>query len=208
MITTYDNYIHPTAIIENVEMGYGNYIGPYCVLKNCTIGNNNCFEAFCSVGTPPEHKTPAGTYRVEIGNNNVFKEFITINTGAVRNTVIANNVWMLTKSHVGHDAVIHDNVTLSCYACVGGHAQVFEYVNMGLHAVVHQYVTVPPGAMLGMGIVVPKKNNLEPFCTYAGSPAAFLSENNHLKQKLDAATIKKLISDYEQAKNCLLPHHA
>lgn len=199
------NYIHPTSIIETVEIGYGNYIGPYCVLKNCTIGNNNRFEAFCSVGTPPEHKTATENKQVIIGNDNVFKEFITINCGTERETTIGNGVWMLTKSHAGHDAIIHDDVTISCYACVGGHSEIWNYTNLGLHSVVHQNVTVPPGVMLGMGGVVSKGNVLRPFYKFVGVPVKPLLENAVLKEKLGTEKVKQLIEKYE---NSLLNAHA
>lgn len=200
-----NNYIHRTAIIENVEMGYGNHIGPYCVIKNCHMGDGNTFEAFCSIGTPPEHKTATDCLPVIIGSDNVFKEFITINCGTERETIIGNGVWMLTKSHVGHDAIIHDNVTISCYGCVGGHSEIWDYANLGLHSVVHQNVIVPPGVMLGMGGVVSKGNILQPFYKFVGVPVKPLIENAMLKEKLGFEIVKQLIEKYESS---LLNAHA
>ena len=47
-----ENFIHPTAILTNVEFhGDGNYIGPYCVIENTIIGSNNRIEAHCCIGS-------------------------------------------------------------------------------------------------------------------------------------------------------------
>jgi UDP-N-acetylglucosamine acyltransferase len=204
MITSTDNFIHPTAVIgQNVQMGTGNYIGPYCVIENVQIGNNNRFEAFCSIGSVAEHREfmilpQEIKYPVIIGNNNIFREFVTINSGTQRNTTIGDSIIMLAKSHVGHDAIIHNNVTLSCFSCVGGHAEVRQYTNMGLHSVVHQFVIVPHGIMLGMGAIVTKKAKLKSFCTYVGNPAQYLTINTHLLQKLGVEEVDKINKIYEQ----------
>ena len=52
-----NNIIHPNAIIgDDVELGENNFIGPFCYFTGyLTVGDNNRFEAYCSVGTRPEH---------------------------------------------------------------------------------------------------------------------------------------------------------
>jgi len=156
------NYIHPTALIgPNVVMGDNNYIGPYCI-----------------IGFPAEHK---GFWpnegKVIIGSNCVITGHCTIDAGTERATVLENGVWMLKHSHVGHDAFISNNVTISCGAKVGGHTLIGASTNIGLNAVIHQSIIVPSRCMIGMGAVVTKKTQMIPQQKYAGNPAKRLGVN-------------------------------
>lgn len=178
---TKENVIHPTSIVEpGVIMGIGNYVGPFCYIKTGTvIGNSNRFEAYCSIGTCPEHRDyfTESVHPVEIGDNNVFREFVTINAGTVRNTIVKNNVTMLRGSHVGHDSEVWDKVILSCNVLVGGHSTVLEGANMGLGSICHQYSTIGPYSMVGMGGVVVKNSFILPGKIYAGIPVKLIKDN-------------------------------
>lgn len=185
------NYIHPTAVIgPNVEMGDGNYIGPFCI-----------------IGYPAEHKSfwptaeqdkrhfsglisylnmqEKGSYpfaaddigSVKIGNGNVITGHVTIDAGTEGVTEIGNNNWFLKHSHLGHDAKIVDNNTISCGVKIGGHCLVGSNTNLGLNAVIHQRKLIPDGVMIGMGAVVTKKTELQNGMKYAGNPARLLGEN-------------------------------
>jgi len=156
-------FIHPTAVIgENVEIGDGTYIGPFCI-----------------IGYPAEHKTywdkPVG--KVIIGKNCVITGHVTIDAGTNHPTIIGDNVWMLKHSHVGHDAIVENDCTISCGAKVGGHAVIHKKSNLGLNACVHQWVIVPEGCMIGMNAAVTKKLEMEPFRKYAGVPAKDIGSN-------------------------------
>lgn len=158
------NYIHPTAVIgPYVELGDNNYIGPFCI-----------------IGFPAEHKEfwKKEPGRVLIGDNNVFTGHCTVDAGTELPTVIRENVWMLKHSHVGHDAMIKDNVVISCGAKVGGHCEVGEGTNIGLNATIHQRVIVPEGCMIGAGAFVGKKTVLNKFHKYVGVPAKDIGGNN------------------------------
>jgi UDP-N-acetylglucosamine acyltransferase len=176
------NLIHRTATIShNVILGKNNYIGANCYLVDCVVGDDNRFEAFCSIGTPPEYKshfTEGDWNIVRIGDNNVFREFVTINAGTKHNTTISNNCWFLKGSHVGHDSLIMDKCTLSCNALVGGHSILMEGVNMGLGSICHQFSILGCYSMLGMGTIVLKKSQIEPFKIFIGNPAKYLKSNS------------------------------
>lgn len=167
------NYIHPTALIgPKVELGNDNYIGPFCI-----------------IGYPAEHKDfwpeangliTKTVGKVIIGNNNHFTGHVTIDAGTEGNaqvTIIKDGCWFLKHSHVGHDAVICDNVTVACGAKVGGHAIIEKGCNLGLNAVIHQRQQIKEGCMIGMGAVVTSKLITEPYHTYAGNPAKLIGEN-------------------------------
>ena len=182
------NDIHPSAVIEDcVKIGDNNYIGPYCYFTGgTTIGDNNRFEAYCSIGTRPEHTAHwHKDGELVIGDNNIFRDFITINAGTERLTIVGSNVIMLRGSHVAHDCVIEECVTLSCDATILGHVHVMRGSNCGTGCKIHQYQVVGSWSMIGMGCIVPKNRKLEPGQTWVGNPARRLKTNMYALDKLN-----------------------
>lgn len=196
---TYDksNFIHPTAIIgDDVEMGRNNYIGPYCVIySNCDIGDNNRFESHCVINSLPEHKDNfiVGTsFGTRIGNNNTIREFTTINAGTKQNTIIGDNNIMLRGSHVGHDVVLENNITLSCNSILGGHSYLMEGCNMALGSVCHQFSVIGAYSMVGMNSTVIKKSLISPGGIYVGSPVEYIGQNKIGLSRNDISNTKLL----------------
>ena len=199
------NTIHPTAIIDDcVVMGDNNYIGPYCYFTGgAKIGSNNRFEAFCSIGTRPEHeKFWHKDGELIIGDNNIFRDYITINAGTKRLTSVGNDSIMLRGSHIAHDCIVEDGVTLSVLAVILGHVHVMKGSNCGSGCLIHQHQVVGSYSMIGMGCVVPKKIRLEPGQTWVGNPARRLKTNMYALEKYnideyclleETARYKKLI---------------
>ena len=180
------NRVHPTAILGPfVEMGDDNTIGPYCTIMNGTrIGNGNYFEAHCSVGSPAEKHgfmrtdDPVRvTQRVVIGDRNIIREFTTINAGTKGNTRMGNDCVMLRGSHLSHDSILEDKVTVSCNVLIGGESHIMQGANLGLGCILHQYSVVGSWAMVGMGAVCTKSLVIFPCETYAGNPARWLKRN-------------------------------
>ena len=196
------NNIHPTAYIApDVKIGSGNYIGPYVVIDyGVTIGNGNYFASHCVIGSPAEHKdyflAPGKTI---IGNNNRIHEFVTVNRGTEKPTEIKNDIILLRGSHVGHDSVIHDKVTISCNVMIGGHSTILEGANLGLGAVLHQYSVIGHYCMVGMGSVVIKSSKALPGITIAGNPAKWIKKNKIGLKRANITTseLEKYIEDYE-----------
>jgi UDP-N-acetylglucosamine acyltransferase len=167
------NYIHPTAVIgPHVQIGDGNYIGPFCI-----------------IGYPAEHKgywlgpkmdTFGGKQqagKVIIGDNNVFTGHVTIDAGTERETRIGDNNWFLKHSHMGHDAIVGFDNTISCGAKIGGHCILKNNINIGLNACIHQRIEIPNGCMIGMNAAVTKRLEMSPYRKYAGVPAKDIGSN-------------------------------
>lgn len=176
------NEIHPTAIVSpGAVLGRYNYVGPYCVIgSNVVIGDSNRFESHVSIGSPPQHadfwsKDFAG---VRIGNSCIVREFVTINAGTIKHTTIGDGSVLLIGSHVSHDSVLDELVTLSNNVLLGGHSRIFKGANLGLGSILHQYSVIGHFSMLGMGTIVTKSSRIEPFGVYVGSPARFLKQND------------------------------
>lgn len=179
------NFIHPTAIIDtSVRMGTRNIIGPYTVIgPDVTIGDSNRIEGHASIGSPAEHKdffTGRGSYGVRIGSSNTIREFTTINSGTVRTTTMQNDCIMLRGSHLSHDSIMEDRVTLSCNVLVGGHSYIMEGANCGLGSIIHQYQTIGAYAMLGMGAIVPRSFVVKPGRVYYGNPVKETCRRNDI----------------------------
>jgi len=154
--------VHSTAVIgKNVTIEEDVYIGPYCV-----------------IGMPAEWKGKEHEDKgVLIKKGTRITGLVTIDSGVERVTTIGENCYLMKHSHVGHDAQLGDNVTLSCGAKIGGHSIIESNTNIGLNAVVHQKVTVPEGCMIGASGFVGKKSTLKPFHKYAGVPVKELGTN-------------------------------
>lgn len=156
------NLIHQTAVIgPNVIIEDNVYIGPYCV-----------------IGMPAEWKGKEDVNKgVLIKKGTRITGLVTIDSGVEKITTIGENCYLMKHSHVGHDAQLKDNVTLSCGAKIGGHSIIEDNTNIGLNAVIHQKVIVPEGCMIGASAFVGKKSILKPFHKYAGVPVKELGTN-------------------------------
>ena len=155
--------IHPTSVIDpNVIIEDDVYIGPLCI-----------------IGFPPEWKGKEDLENkgVLIKKGTRITGLVTIDSGADRQTVIGENCYLMKHSHVGHDAILGNNVTLSCGAKIGGHSIIGDRTNIGLNAVIHQKLTIPEGCMIGASAFVGKKSVLQPNYKYAGVPVKEIGSN-------------------------------
>lgn len=157
------NDIHETAVI---------YPG-------VTIGHNVTIGAFCIIGAPAESKKHDGNgFGVVIGNNVTIHGHATIDAGTQRPTIIDDGAYIMKTVHIGHDAIIHKNVTISPHVVVGGFVEIHEETNIGMNATIHQRVTIPSKCMVGMSAVITKKTTLEPNTVLVGNPARITRSNN------------------------------
>lgn len=194
------NKIHSTAVIgEKVKMGKGNVIGENVVIdgnifigddnkigpgtiiqNNVKIGDSNEFVAYVSVGSLGEMGTKGDLFVedgfVEIGSKNKVREFVTINS-PVRNkkTVISDNCYLMSKSHVPHDAELGDNVTMATSSIIGGGTVVQNYAYIGLGSITHQWRAIGESSMIGMQAANTK--DIPPFVTVVGAPSKILKVN-------------------------------
>lgn len=153
------NKIHWTAVVSDlVNIGENNTIHAGAVIfHDVFIGNNNTIGCYSVIGGDGETKREKEfTKSIIIGDNNLINHHVTIDRGNVLDTEIGNNCYIMTKSHIGHDCVIYDNVTISSGANVGGFCTIEEHVNIGLNAEIHQRKTIGRGAMIGMGASITK----------------------------------------------------
>lgn len=149
-----DVKIHPTAIVEDgVTLDHGVEIGPYSIIKkNVKIGANTIvrervsIEGWTTIGESCEifagavvgsmtqdKKFKGGKSYLRIGNNNNIREYVTINPGTEEETetVIGDNNLLMAYSHVAHDCILHNNITLANVATLAGHVVVEDRAIIG-----------------------------------------------------------------------------
>lgn len=173
--------IHPTAIIhESAIIGDDNEIGPFCVIgPNVVIGHGNKLIAHVCIGAKAQHRSRGSVGGVVIGSGNVFHEMVTVHAATDTNpTRVGNDGYFMATSHMSHDCVIEDGVTLCNAVSLGGHVRVMRGATIGLNSSVHQFQVIGAYSMLGMGTIVPKSVRIEPGQCYAGNPARWLRAND------------------------------
>jgi UDP-N-acetylglucosamine acyltransferase len=91
------------------------------------------------------------TGRLRIGANNIFREYVTIHTSTEpdKATVIGNNNFFMTCSHIAHDCHVHNNVVICNGTLVAGHVEIMDYAFISGNVVVHQFVRIGRIAMIG-----------------------------------------------------------
>jgi UDP-N-acetylglucosamine acyltransferase len=162
-----DVVIGPGCVLEGpVRVGAGTrLIGAVWLAGTVTIGRDNVLYPQTCIGFEPQDRKDRGaTAGVAIGDRNVLREGVTIHrsTDATRPTRIGHDNYLMTHSHLAHDVALHDRVILASGAMVGGHAEVFDGVNLGGGSAVHQHARLGRLAFVGgLGAV---SRDLPPFC--------------------------------------------
>ncbi|MEW6678707.1 MAG: acyl-ACP--UDP-N-acetylglucosamine O-acyltransferase [Pseudomonadota bacterium] len=186
--------IHPTALVDpaarlgedveigaftvvgpDVEIGAGTRVGHHAVITGHTrIGQGNRIFHFVSLGEEPQDKKYAGEpTRLEIGDFNVIREFCTFNTGTVQDagvTRMGNHNWIMAYVHIAHDCVVANNTIFANNASLAGHTHVDDYAILGGFTGVHQFCRIGAHVITGIASVI--RQDVPPYVTVAGSPAA------------------------------------
>jgi len=160
-----------TIIGPDVEIGDDTWIGPHVVIQGpTTIGKNNKIFQFSSVGDEPQDITYDGEpTRLEIGDNNIIREFVLISRGTAKGgglTKIGNHNLFLAYSHVGHDCILGDHISMVSYSALSGHVTVDDYATIGGYSAVHQFCRVGAYAFITRATYVSK--DVAPYVIISG----------------------------------------
>ncbi len=164
--------VHATAIIEaDVELAAGVEVGPYaiigagvrigartkigphaCLRGPLLMGEENVVSFACSLGHDPQVKGKAGPFGgLRIGARNVFREYAQVHRSMSpgAETVLGDDNYMMTNSHVAHDCVVGSHVIFCTNVALAGHVLVQDRVNLGGGSMVGQFRRVGELAMVG-----------------------------------------------------------
>ena len=145
--------IHPQAIVEEgaelgehvvveafVYIGAQARVGDGCQLRHhatvegdVELGKDNQVHPYALVGgMTHDLKYKGGQPKLQVGDCNVFREYVTahVATNPEDATVIGSDNIFLAYSHVAHDCIVGDHVT------VGGGAGVHQFCRLGRHCMV------------------------------------------------------------------------
>jgi UDP-N-acetylglucosamine acyltransferase len=159
--------IHPSAVVEEgAQLGEGVRIGPFChVGPQVVLGDRVDLMAHVSVtgvtsigeGTvvhpyAQDLKHAGGESRLSVGSNCIIREGVTMNAGTDygrQETRVGDNCFFLAYSHVAHDCIVGNNVTMTNGAVLGGHCEVGDHVILGGMSAVHQFTRIGRRAFVG-----------------------------------------------------------
>jgi UDP-N-acetylglucosamine acyltransferase len=168
--------VGPYTIIDgDVEIGEGTTIGAHNVITgHTTLGRDNRIFHFCSIGEANQDKKYKGEpTRLVVGDRNTIREYCTLNRGTVQEqgvTRVGNDNWIMAYCHVAHDCVVGDSTVFANHATLAGHVEIGDHAILGGFVGVHQFVKVGAHVMLGIASVITQ--DVPPFITVAGNPAA------------------------------------
>ena len=134
------------------------------ILGDTTLGEDNVIYPGACLGGPAQernHKIIEGA-RLIVGSHNVIRENVTMHSGTPKGqtsvdgeepqklvTYVGSYCLFMANSHVAHDCVVENFVTMANNAAIGGHVRVGNSVVIGGNAAVHQFVRIGDGAMIG-----------------------------------------------------------
>jgi UDP-N-acetylglucosamine acyltransferase len=130
-----------SIIEDNVVIGDGCTIANNVVIKaNTRLGCNNTIHTGVVLGGAPQDYSQANVVsQLIIGDNNTLREYVTINRGSSKQdklTKIGSNNFFMANSHVGHDCIVGDHVTLVNSAVLAGHVTVDSFTIIGAYCMI------------------------------------------------------------------------
>ncbi|MGA8099199.1 MAG: acyl-ACP--UDP-N-acetylglucosamine O-acyltransferase [Candidatus Cybelea sp.] len=164
--------LHPTAIVHPAaEIGKNVEVGPFCVVgEHVSIGASTVLQAhvivngwteigedcllypYCTVGAASQDRKYAGERAyTRIGNRTILREYVSIQraTGHDEMTSVGDDCLLLAYTHIAHNCILGNGVTMSNLAQLAGHVNVGDYVTIGGQTGVHQFTRIGRHAMIG-----------------------------------------------------------
>jgi UDP-N-acetylglucosamine acyltransferase len=157
--------VHPSAIVDPLaRIDATAIIGPHVVIEgpvtigpdcriesaatlvgHTTIGGGTHIHPHAVIGEVPQDKKFHGeTSFCEIGAGCEIREGVTVHRATVPGAVtrVGDRCRLMTNSHVAHDCIVEEEVSLGSSALLGGHAWVGRGAFISGHAGIHQFVRV------------------------------------------------------------------
>ena len=168
--------IGPYAIIgEKVRIARNTKIGAHTVIEgNTEIGENNNIYHFVTLGAPPQDIGYRGEdTRIVIGSNNIIREYTSIHRATTKQdwvTIIGNDNYIMSYSHIAHDCVLGNNIIMVNAATLGGHTSVGDHVTLSSFIASHQFVRIGAYAFISGLTGLPR--DIPPYMMASGPRAS------------------------------------
>lgn len=165
------------SIEGNIEIGEGTHIADNVVIRNrVRIGRYCNIQSLTVIGEDGFGYSEDGSHKktmirhyggVIIGDEVFIGSHVNIARGTIDDTVIGNGVKIAPTTHIGHNNVIGNDVTIICSQLFGSvHVEDNAYITS---SVIRNQCRIGEDAVVGMGSVVTK--NVEQKKTVIGVPA-------------------------------------
>ena len=148
-----DVVVGPFCYVEpDVEIGPGCTLDSHVTIKSgTTAGARNFFgQGVVLGGDPQDRKWHGEPTFLTVGDDNHFREYVTIhranNEGG--ETTVGDRNFFIAYTHLGHNVVVKNDVTMANSVGVSGHCTIEDFVNIGGMVGMHQYVRVGRLAMV------------------------------------------------------------
>ena len=198
--------VHPTAVVSlEARLGEGVEIGPYAIVgadvvigARTHVGSHASIEGPTVLGEenrvfphavlgfdPQDLKYHGEKTRLTVGSRNVFREFSTVHRGTVTGhgeTVIGDDNYFMSYSHVAHDCRIGSFTVFANSASLAGHVDVGDHVVLGAFVGGHQFTRIGRCAFVGAYAAV--RQDVLPFCKTDGVDAKTYGLNRIGLQRL------------------------
>ena len=143
-----------TVVDQHVRIGPGTVVESHCIITGHTeIGADNHVFSHAAIGTPPQdHSYHGEPTCLLIGDRNHIREFVTINIGTVKGggiTIIGNDNMLMACSHVAHDCLLGDRISIANCALLGGHIKIEDGCILSGVTAIHHFVTLGELCMIG-----------------------------------------------------------
>jgi len=185
--------VHPTAVVHpSAVIAPSATVGPFCVIGegvrigshsvllehvsvqcHTSIGDDTRVYPYAVVGADPQDRKWRGEKTLcQIGHRNVIREHVTIHRGTGNGgsvTRIGSDNLIMVGSHVAHDCILENNITIANQVMLAGHVRVEEGASIGGGAGVHHFATV--GAYAFVGGLTRVAKDVPPFMIVEGNPA-------------------------------------
>ena len=182
--------IHSSALVDSgARLGVGVEVGPFAVVGDGVVIGDRCrigahasllgplslgeecrVEQSVVLGGNPQVKGNDGPFGgVRIGARNGIREFTVVHrsTRPDGETVIGDDCFLMSVTHVAHDCRLGDRVTIASNSVLGGHVTIRSGAFLGGLCGVHQFSEIGELAMVAGGANV--NQDVPPFCMAAGS---------------------------------------
>lgn len=168
--------IHAFAYIdENVEIGDNCEIMPYAsLIRGTRLGEGTKIYQYAIIGADPQDFRWKGEQGFcKIGSNCVIRENVIINRSIREghSTMIGDDVYILAKSHIGHDSFIKGKCVLGNGVTIAGDAEVGECSIMSSNTMLHENCKIGDWALIKGGCRI--GSNVPPYSVFAHNPAAY-----------------------------------
>ena len=210
--------IHPTAIVDRratidptadvgpyvvidgpVEIGPRTRIASHAVVLGRTIlGADNVVHAGAVLGDEPQDlKYDGAPTGLRVGDRNVVREHAVLHRATTPDTwtIVGDDNFLMTNTHVAHNCTIGDRVILATGAMLGGNVTVGDQAFVSGNCVVHQFVRV--GRLSIMRGLSRTSRDIPPFAIADGTHVVRGVNRIGLRRAgFDAARIRAIVNAF------------